>query len=231
MKYQNSIPINQWSEDDQPREKLMIKGKSALSDAELIAILLRSGNRKSSAVDLAKTVLKSASNDLNRLAKLNLKELTSINGLGIAKASSIIAAIELGRRRKEVELTKKKKVRSSRDAFEAMKDVFFDLNHEEFWILILSRSNDILCRKKISQGGVSGTVADNKIIFKHTLEELGSSLIALHNHPSANLSPSKADEALTKKIKSAASNLDIALLDHLIIHNDQYFSFADEGML
>jgi len=231
MNYKTTSPINKWSEDDQPREKLLLKGKGILSDAELIAILLRSGNRGQSAVGLAKVILSQASNDLNRLAKFNAGDLIKIQGVGTAKATSIISALELGRRRKEIKINKRRALKSSRDVHEYMKDVFYDLQHEEFWIIVLSRSNDIICRKKISQGGVSGTVADNKIIFKYVLEELGSSIIVLHNHPSGNLSPSKADEELTKKIKMASKNLDISLLDHLIIHNEEFFSFADEGLL
>ena len=230
-KYDNRISIKQWAEDDQPREKLLLKGKSTLSEAELIAILFRSGSRKHSAVGLAQLLLQSVSNDLNQLARLNAEELSKIPGIGLAKATSILAALELGRRRKELSSGKTQMVKSSRDAHQLMKDVFFDLQHEEFWILILSRSNEVMARKKISQGGVSGTVADNKLIFKYTLEALGSSLIVFHNHPSGNLSPSKADEELTRKIKLAANSLDISLLDHLIINNDQFFSFADEGLL
>lgn len=229
--YLNKQSIKQWAEDDQPREKLMLKGKSALSEAELLAILLRSGSRKESAVGLARTIFKLASNDLNQLAKLNASDLLKIPGVGDAKATAIVAAMELCRRRREITSVKKINIKTSQQAFEYVKDVFYDLPHEEFWIIILSRSNDIICRKKISQGGVSGTVADNKIIFKYTLEELGSSIIVLHNHPSGNLTPSKADELLTKKIKEAANNLDISLLDHLIVNNERYFSFADEGML
>lgn len=210
---------------------MLLKGKTSLSDAELIAILLRSGNRGQSAVGLAQVILSQASNDLNKLAKFNSADLTKISGVGLAKATSILAALELGRRRKEIKSSKKHALKSSRDVHEYMKDVFYDLQYEEFWIIILSRSNDIICRKKISQGGVSGTVADNKIIFKYVLEELGSSIIVLHNHPSGNLTPSKADEELTKKIKLASKNLDISLLDHLILHNEHFFSFADEGLL
>lgn len=229
--YDKKQSIKFWAEDDQPREKLQLKGKSVLSDAELIAILLRSGNHQLSALSLAQQILTKTSNNLNDLAKFSFKDLMNIPGIGAAKASSIIAAFELGRRRKELAPLKRRSIRSSRDAFDYVKDVFYDLPHEEFWMVVLSRSNDILCRKKISQGGVSGTVADNKLIFKHAIQELGSSIIVMHNHPSGNLKPSKADESLTKKIKEGASNLDIALLDHLIIHNEAYFSFADEGLL
>lgn len=228
---QGAVPISNWSEDDQPREKLLSKGRSILSDAELIAILLRSGTNRKSAVGLAQEVLNTADKDLNRLARMGVRELTTLPGMGLAKAASIVAAMELGRRRKSSETAKKVRIRSSKDVYELIKDVFYDLHHEEFWIVLLSRSNDVISKKKISQGGVSGTVADNKLIFKSALEELASSLVVCHNHPSGNLTPSKADEELTKKIKRAASDLDIALLDHLILHNEHYFSFADEGLL
>lgn len=231
MKYENNITIRQWAEDDQPREKMLIKGKSTLSDAELIAILLRSGTRNLTALGLAQKILQRVSHDLDQLAKLSAAELNKIPGIGLAKATSVMAALELGRRRRERKPRKNRSVKSSKDAFEVMNDVFYDLQHEEFWLLILTRSNEVICRKKISQGGVSGTVADNKIIFKYTLEELGSSIIILHNHPSGNLTPSKADEDLTQKIKLGALNLDIMLLDHLIVNNDRFFSFADEGLL
>lgn len=229
--YTPKTTIRQWAEDDQPREKMLLKGKAALSEAELIAILLRTGNKEHSAVSLARLILNSVSNDLNQLAKMSAADLTKISGMGLAKSSSILAAMELGRRRKDFQSGKNPCIKSAKDAHDCIKDVFYDLEHEEFWLLILTRSNELICRKKISQGGVSGTVADNKLIFKYALEELGSSIIVLHNHPSGNLTPSKADEELTKKIKQAASNLDISLLDHLIVHNELFFSFADEGLL
>lgn len=230
-KYQTRISISQWADDDKPREKLLLKGKSVLSDAELLAILIRSGSRENSAVELAKQLLQVHSNDLNSLARSNVTELMKISGIGLAKAAAIVSALELGRRRKVIAKNRKNIIRSSQDVHECVKDIFFDLPFEEFWILILNRSNEVLARKRISQGGVSGTVADNKLIFKYTLDELGSSLIVLHNHPSGNLTPSKADEELTRKIKKASENLDIQLLDHLIVFNNEFFSFADEGLL
>ena len=229
--YADLLSIRYWADDDKPREKMQIKGKAALSDAELLAILFRSGNQDISAVELAQRTLAKHDNNLNSLAKSSLTELMSIPGIGMAKATSVIAALELGRRRKDTNHVKQPSIKSSRDAHEYIKDAFFDLPYEEFWVIILSRSNEILSRKRISQGGVSGTVADNKLIFKYALEELGSSIIVIHNHPSGNLNPSKADEELTKKIKKAAENLDIQLLDHLIVFDNQYFSFADEGLL
>ncbi|HAW51715.1 MAG TPA: hypothetical protein DCX54_05210 [Flavobacteriales bacterium] len=231
MNYNNKLSIKLWAEDDKPREKLRNKESSALSDAELLAILLGSGNKRLSAIEIAKNILMMAKKDLNALAKLNTVELMKIPGIGLAKASTVVAAMELGRRRQSTVQAIHKKVSSSFSAFELLKTNYFDLQVEEFWILILSRSNQVLGKKRISTGGVSGTVADNKLIFKCVLEHLGSSLIISHNHPSGNLKPSKADEQLTKKIKMACQNLDIQLLDHLIVYNESYFSFADEGLL
>lgn len=229
--YSNKISIRNWAEDDKPREKLISKGKSVLSDAELLALLLRSGSQRHSAVELAQSLLQGVSNDLNKLAKLGPGDLMKISGIGQAKATSIIAALELGRRRKVSGTLKNPVLRSSKQVHDCAKDIFYDLEFEEFWILILNRNNELISRKRISQGGVSGTLADSKLIFKYTLEELGTSIIIMHNHPSGNLTPSKADEDLTKKIKRAAENLDIQLVDHIIFYNDKYFSFVDEGVL
>jgi DNA repair protein RadC len=180
---------------------------------------------------LSQYILKTVSNDLNKLARLSPNDLMRIQGIGHAKATSVIAALELGRRRKDNGTNRHPILQSSAAVHEYVKDLFYDLEFEEFWVLILNRGNEVVNKKRISQGGVSGTVADSKLIFKYTLEELGSSIIVMHNHPSGNLTPSKADEVLTRKIREAAENLDIQLLDHLIIHNHRYFSFADEGML
>ncbi|MEQ9063105.1 MAG: DNA repair protein RadC [Vicingaceae bacterium] len=229
--YKHNLSMRFWAEDDKPREKLLQKGRASLSDAELLSLLFRSGSNQCSAVDLSKKVLNKASNDLNILAKMTAHDLTKIPGIGIAKATSLLATWELNRRRSAISLPAKFRIQSSADAFRLMKASFFDLEVEEFWIIVMSRSNDVLHRCRISQGGVSGTVADNKVIFKYVLEYLASSLIVLHNHPSGNLKPSNADEKLTKKIKSACENLDVQLLDHLIIHNDRFFSLADEGLL
>jgi len=231
VKYEDKTSIKMWAEDDQPREKLIIKGQSALSDAELIAIIIRSGSRQISAVDLAKRLLILFENDLNKLAKSGIETLLTVPGIGVAKATGIVAALELSKRKIQIKHQKKISIKSSADVHAIMKHHFYDLQHEEFWILVLSRSNEVLLQKRISQGGVSGTVADNKLIFKYCLDVLGSSIIALHNHPSGNLKPSKADETLTKKIKLAGQNLDRQLLDHLIVCNDIFYSFADEGLL
>ena len=226
-----SIQIKHWAEEDRPREKLQLKGKSALSEAELIAILIGSGAASISAVDVSKVILNAVNNDLNSLAKLSVKDLTKFKGIGEAKAISIVAALELGRRRKETENRKRPKIRSSHDAYTLMKAELLDLSHEEFWCLLLNRSNLVIKKHLVSSGGVSGTVADPKIIFKAALEELASSIILVHNHPSGNLRPSQADMTLTKKMKDASKALEISLLDHLIFTDQGYFSFADENLL
>lgn len=222
--------ILSWAEEDRPREKLLLKGKAALSDAELIAILIGSGTRELSAVDLSKLILQSVNNNLNELAKLSINDLMKFKGIGEAKAISIAAALELGRRRKDSEVLKKPKVSSSSDAYEAIRPYLMDLQHEQFWVLLLNRANEVIKPHQISIGGVAGTVADPKIIFKAALEYLASAIILVHNHPSGNLTPSQADKELTKKVKEAGKMLDIPVLDHLIFGDNGYFSFADEGI-
>ncbi|WP_080058123.1 RadC family protein [Spirosoma aerolatum] len=231
MAYENSGTIQSWAEEDRPREKLMLKGKAALSEAELIAILINSGTVDLTAVDVAKIILKSVNNNLNDLAKLSIKDLSKFRGIGEAKAISIVAALELGRRRKEQDRPQRARVTCSRDAYNEMIPHLIDKPHEEFWILLMNRANEILRPVQISSGGISGTVADPKIIFKQALEHLASSIILFHNHPSGNLTPSQADKDLTRKLKDAGRILDIPVLDHLIFTDKAYFSFADEGIL
>jgi DNA repair protein RadC len=226
-----SLNIKDWSPEDRPREKLMLKGTSALSDAELIAILLGTGTATLSAVDVAKNVLQHVGNNLNELARLSVKDLTKVKGIGEAKAISIVAAVELGRRRKELEIVDKPKIASSKDAFELIHGELMDLPREEFWVLLLNRANRVIKKKRVSEGGVSGTVADPKIIYKLALEELASGIIVVHNHPSGNLTASQSDIDLTKKLKEAGKTLEVQLLDHLIVAGRKYFSFADEGIL
>ena len=223
--------ITRWAEQDRPREKLLQKGASALSNAELIAVLLRSGTRRLNAVDLAKTILGQAGNDLNRLAKMEPGDLMKFRGVGEAKAIAIVSALELGRRRSEFESVQKPSITRSADAYALMKSELLDKKREEFWVLLLNRANKLTGRIPVSTGGVSGTVADPKIIFKPALEALASSVILVHNHPSGNLKPSDADLKLTRKLKAAGELLEIAVLDHLIFSDDGYFSFADEGLL
>ena len=225
------LTIKNWSPEDRPREKLILKGKASLSDAELIAILLGTGTTTLSAVDLAKNIMQGVENNLHELARLTVKDLVKIKGIGEAKAITIVAALELGRRRKELEPDEKTKITSSKDAYELLKADLMDMPHEEFWILLLNRANRVITKKQISQGGVAGTVADPKIIFKMALETLASGIILAHNHPSGNLTASQADINLTKKLKEGGKLLEILVLDHLIIAGQKYFSFADEGML
>lgn len=229
--YLSSRKILSWAEEDRPREKLMLKGKAALSDAELIAILIGSGTVELSAVDLAKVILQKAGNNLNELAKLSLKDLTKIRGIGEAKGITIMAALELGRRRKESEVIRKPRITGSKDCYEQLRPYLLDLAHEEFWVLLLNRANEIIRPVQISQGGVSGTVADSKIIFKAAIEHLASGMILAHNHPSGNLRPSEADKDLTRRICAAGKLLDIPVLDHLIFADTGYFSFMDEGLM
>jgi DNA repair protein RadC len=233
MQVNESKPMNikSWSPEDRPREKLLLKGTASLSDAELIAILLGSGTTTVSAVELAKRILKGVDNNLHDLARLSVKDLMKVKGIGEAKAVTIIAALEVGRRRKETDPEEKPKISSSKDVFELLKPHLLDLRHEEFWIVLLNRANRVLKKHQISQGGVAGTVADPKIIFKIALEELASGVILAHNHPSGNLTASQADIDLTKKLKEAGKLPEIQVLDHLIVAGQKYFSFADEGVL
>ncbi len=226
-----SLSIKSWAEEDRPREKLQLKGRAALSDAELIGILIGSGTPKLSAVDVAKLILGAVENDLNALAKLTVKELQKHKGIGEAKAITIVAALELGRRRKEAAPAAKTRITCSKDSYDYIKPHLLDLPHEEFWIILLNRANTIIKKIQISSGGVAGTVADPKIIFKHALENLACALILVHNHPSGQLKPSAADISLTKKLQEAGKVLDLPILDHLIFTDNSYFSFADEDLL
>ncbi len=226
------LPINRWDDEDRPREKLLSKGKGQLSKAELIAILIGSGNTRESAVELSRRVLSSVNNNLAELSKLTVSDLCKFNGIGDAKALSIIAALELGRRRRADEkLDKKHKIQSSSDVFDIIYADLSDKQHEEFWLLLLDRANQIIQKTCISEGGFSGTIADPKKIFKLALENNSSSIILAHNHPSNNLKPSENDIKLTKSIVKAGNTLEINVLDHLIVGSDNYFSFADEGMI
>ncbi len=229
--YKQLSGIKSWAEEDRPREKLLDKGRHVLTEAELIAILIGSGSRDETAVELSKRILASTGNNLNELGKLTVSELCRFKGIGEAKAISIIAALELGRRRKETEIVKREKIVTSKDAFEIMKPFMADLPHEEFWLLMLNRANSFIKKELISRGGVSGTVVDTKIIFKAACENYASSIIICHNHPSGNLKPSDADLKITKNIKEAGRIMEIQLLDHLIISENSFYSFADEGVI
>jgi len=225
-----NFSIKQWAEDDKPREKLMLKGKGALSDAELVAILIGSGSRNESAVSLSKRILASVENNLNALGKLSLKQLMEFKGIGEAKAVTIAAALELGRRRRTEETVELHKITSSKAVFELMQPLIGELPHEEFWVLYLNNSNKVIYKAQLSKGGITGTVVDIRLIFKTALEHNATSVILSHNHPSGKLQASEADKDITKKLKLAGESLDIKILDHVIITELGYFSFQDEGI-
>lgn len=227
----SSFSIKNWAEGDRPREKLLQKGKLALSDAELIAILIGSGNRNESAVELSKRILSTSDNKLNDLGKRSVKQLVKFKGIGEAKAISIVAAMELGRRRGGEEATIQKKITSSQSVFEVMRPILGDLPHEEFWIIYLDNSNKILQKSQLSKGGITGTLVDVRLVFKSALELGATAIILAHNHPSGGLKPSQADKQLTQKLIQGGKSLDIKVLDHLIVTQKSYFSFADEGIL
>jgi DNA repair protein RadC len=226
-----TLKITDWAVEDRPREKLYQKGTSSLSDAELLAILIGSGTRAKSAVDLGRELLSKVNNNLNSLGKLSINDITKIHGIGNARAITIAAALELGRRRKQAELPEMLQIKCSKDVFDLIGPVLSDLPHEEFWILFLNRSNKVISRMKLSQGGISGTVTDVRIVMKKAIENLASGIIVCHNHPSGNLNPSESDSRITNKIKEAGLLLDIQLLDHLIIIDKEYYSFADNGLI
>jgi DNA repair protein RadC len=226
-----SLKITDWAVEDRPREKLYQKGTSSLSDAELLAILIGSGTRARSAVDLGRELLSKVDNNLNSLGKLSINDITKIHGIGNARAITIAAALELGRRRKQAELPETLQIKCSKDVFDLISPALSDLPHEEFWILFLNRSNKVISRMKLSQGGLSGTVTDVRIVMKKAIENLASGIIVCHNHPSGNLNPSESDSRITNKIKEAGILLDIQLLDHLIITDKEYYSFADNGLI
>lgn len=227
----SSKAITTWAEEDRPREKMLLKGKQALSDAELIAILMGSGNRQQTAVELAQTILLSVNYELNELAKLSIKDLMKFKGVGEAKAISIAAALEIGRRRKDTQAVERQKILNSISSYEALKPFMMDLQHEEFWVILLDRSHKILKIKQVSIGGVSGTFADPKMIFKIAIENLASSIIVAHNHPSGEVKPSQQDLRLTKKLIEAGKIFDINVMDHIIFANDKYLSMNDEQLM
>lgn len=225
------LTIKSWALDDRPREKLIVKGRNTLSDTELIAILIGSGNREENAVDLSKRILNSVDGNINKLAKLSLKDLMTFKGIGEAKAIAIITALELGKRRQLEVALKFPKITCSKDVNNLINPIIGDLGHEEFWVLFLNNSNKILAKSQISKGGLTSTLVDVRVLFKQAVELAAVGIIVCHNHPSGKLIPSTADKQLTQKIKEAGQTLDIKLLDHLIITEKAYFSFADEGLL
>ena len=228
----SKLSIKQWAEEDRPREKLLLKGVSSLSDSELVAILIGSGNNKESAVELSKRILQNSNNDLNLLARLGVSDLVNnFKGVGNAKAITIIAALELGRRRKTSERSERRTISSSRIAYEEFVPMLADLNHEETWVILTDRSNKIVSTFQVSSGGISGTVVDIRLILREALNKYASGIFLGHNHPSENCRPSPQDQQITKKLKEAARYMDIVLLDHIIVCGSKYFSFADEGII
>ncbi|MBF01955.1 MAG: hypothetical protein CMP76_01535 [Flavobacterium sp.] len=225
------MPINQWAEDDRPREKFLLKGKATLSDSELLAILIGSGSRNESAVQLCQRILASSNYNLTVLSKLSIAQLTQFKGIGVAKAITIAAALELGRRRRVEEAIVLEQITSSKAVFELMQPIIGELPHEEFWVLYLNNANKIIYKSQISKGGITGTLVDSRIIFKIAFEYNATAIILLHNHPSGKLKPSQADLNLTKSLQQASKSLEIQILDHIIITENHYFSFADEGVL
>lgn len=229
VNYENKIGIKSWAEEDRPREKLSGQGRRALTDAELIAILIGSGSRNETAVELSKRILHHYDNDLNKLGKASINELSNFKGIGEAKAISIIAALEIGRRRNETESKALDVIGFSKDAYNIMRRHLVDLNHEEFWIILTGRSNKVLGKELVSKGGLSETLVDIKIIFSAALQYKANGIILVHNHPSGNLNPSDQDIKLTKKIVDAGKVLDIIISDHIIISDNGYYSLADNG--
>ncbi|MBO9585876.1 MAG: DNA repair protein RadC [Flavobacterium sp.] len=221
--------IKNWSDDDKPREKLMLKGKEALSDAELLAILIGSGSRNESAVALSQRILASVGG-LNSLAKLSIAQLMKFKGIGEAKAVTIVASLELCARRRSEKNVEQTKITSSKKVFDLMQPVIGDLSHEEFWVLFLNNSNNVVSKTQLSKGGIGGTTVDVRLIFKLAFEKYATALILCHNHPSGSLIPSDADKQITRKIREAGSKLDVKVLDHVIITESKYYSFVDEGI-
>lgn len=231
MNYSLSSNIKSWAEEDRPREKLILKGKSSLSNAELIAILIGSGSKKETAVELSKNILSRYDNNLQELSKASVQALCEFSGIGEAKAISIISAMELGRRYRSTEAKIRKKITSSRDAYDAIFSYLADCDYEEFYVILLNRANDIISIQKISEGGTSGTVVDPKKVFKLALNYQASGMILCHNHPSGNMKASAQDKVITKRLKESGDLIEISVLDHIIVGNGNYYSFSDEGLL
>jgi DNA repair protein RadC len=225
------IPIKALAEDDRPREKLRAMGRHSLSDAELLAIILGSGSKNETVVQLAQRMLSENQNNINQLAKLSLNDLKKYKGVGIVKAINIAAAFELGRRRKESDAADRIKITSSNVAYQLLQKRLSDLPHEEFWVLILNRANQVIKEEYLSKGGISGTVVDIRLICKSAIENSASGIVVAHNHPSGQVLPSDQDKSITKKLKEALKLFEISLLDHIIIGDQKYFSFSDEGFL
>ena len=231
MEEYHKLKIKNWALEERPREKLLCRGTSSLSDAELVAILIGSGNSGETAVELSRRILEKVKNNLIELGKLNADNLMEFRGIGEAKAISIIAAMELGRRRDHSSALEMDKIGGSNDVALFLRPLIGDIPHEEFWVLFLNRQNKIIDKQRLSQGGMTGTVIDVRLVIKMALEKHATSLIIAHNHPSGNLEASDADRKITRQLKDAAAIMDIPIIDHLIITREGYFSFADEGLL
>ena len=232
MEQRVKLNIKDWAEEDRPREKMLLKGVAALSDAELLGILIGSGNKNETAVELAQRILHSASNNLNALGKLEIKDLIkNFNGIGEAKAITIVAALELGKRRKLSEVVTQPQITSSEDVYQIFHPVLADLKHEEVWVLLLNRANKVLKKIQVSKGGVSGTVVDIRMIMKEAIDSLASGMILCHNHPSGNSNPSGDDNNITQKLKEAGMIMDVRLFDHIIVSDYSYYSYLDNGRL
>lgn len=227
----SSFPIKSWSDDDKPREKLLHKGRSVLSNAELIAILIGSGSKNETAVALSKRILASTNNNLNELGKVSIKQLMKFNGIGEAKAVSIAAALEIGRRRQNEKAMLKAQISGSQAVFDLLQPLVADLPHEEFWIVYLNNSNKVIHKAQLSKGGITGTLVDVRLVMKQALELGAVSLILAHNHPSGALKPSEADKKITNKLQKASEAMDIRVLDHVIITQNKYYSFADNNLI
>jgi DNA repair protein RadC len=225
------VNIKALAEDDRPREKLLALGRHALSDAELIAILLRTGTRSETAIQLARRILSENSNSINEIARLGVSDLKKYKGIGLVKAIDIVTAFELGRRRNESSAIEKVKITSSLIAYQLLEKRLADLPHEEFWVLILNRANQVMKEQYLSKGGIAGTVVDIRLICRSALENNASGLVIGHNHPSGQVLPSEQDKTITKKLKEALKMFEIALLDHIIVGDRKYYSFSDEGLL
>jgi DNA repair protein RadC len=230
-KEKESMAITSWALGDRPREKLILKGEAALSDAELVAILIGSGSRNESALNLSKRILASIENNLNALGKLKVSDLTKYKGIGEAKAVAVITALELGRRRRLEKALEISKIKASKDVYEFMQPLIGELQYEEFWVIYLNNSNKIIQKWRLSMGGMTGTAVDIRLVYKRAIENYATAIILCHNHPSGKVQPSNADKQLTSKFKKAGEILDVKLLDHLIIAENAYFSFADESIL
>ena len=226
-----NFSIKYWSEDDKPREKLMLKGKAVLSDAELLAILIGSGSRNESAVELSQRILSNSNNNLNSLAKLTIKQLMEFKGIGEAKAITIIAALELGKRRREEEPQELIQITTSKITFQIMQPVIGDLLHEEFWVLYLNNSCKVIYKSQLSKGGITGTIVDIRMVFKIALEQNATFVVLAHNHPSGDPNPSPEDFKITKKLQNAGEIVDVKVLDHVIVSDKSYYSFADDSKM